>query len=183
MIKLVGFNISGIPKRNNRSDRRNNTKRMSKEHRQSDTGKWVNTKQRSETQRRERPKAVSQKYFRGVNGVTAADPTTNEENYRVPRMGRLLRPCLGTERPRDERPRNGRPDARSEGSANTNPCDIDISLRHPSLSPPATIWLRKRAQTKSKGGTRTYTTRTPTRTQGKNCEPSACHGPSRTDKI
>lgn len=85
MIKLVGFNISGIPKRNNRNDRRNNTKRMSKEHRQSGTGKWVKTKQRSETQRRERPKAARENILGGVNGVTAADPTTNEENYRVPR--------------------------------------------------------------------------------------------------
>lgn len=89
MIKLVGFNISGIPKRNDRDDRRNNTKRMSKQHRKSGTGKWVKAKQRSETQRRKRP------------GVTAADPTTNEENYRVPRMGRLVGPCLGTERPRE----------------------------------------------------------------------------------
>ena len=49
------------------------------------------------------------------------------------------------EKPREERPRNGRPDTRSEGSVNTNPCDICISLHHPSSPPPATIWLRKKA--------------------------------------
>jgi hypothetical protein len=39
MIKLVGFNISGIPNRNDRDDRRDNAKRMSNEHRQSGTEK------------------------------------------------------------------------------------------------------------------------------------------------
>lgn len=55
MIKLVGFSISGIPKHNDRNDRRNNdqTGEVSKTGSKEDTGKEMRiaTKRRSELQR------------------------------------------------------------------------------------------------------------------------------------
>ena len=80
MIKLVGFNISGIPKCGDRDDRRYHDKMGKSAKRRAKRGKADQDKTAIGAPKEERTKGG---LIGETNSVIAANPTTKEENDRV----------------------------------------------------------------------------------------------------